>query len=93
MNFVAFVRNIRCGSRGNGHRISITEGARAPLWPLMRGAWSGDMLSRKNVLDFNALKCQSLGFRVFRIGYWPGFKVKAWKIYFHFLKVIHFSKV
>ena len=56
----------------------------------MRGAWSGDMLPRKNVLDFNALKCHSLGFRVSRTGYWPGFKVKAWKIYFRFLKVIQF---
>ena len=51
------------------------------------------MLPRKNVLDFNARKCHSLRFRVFRTGYWPGFKVKAWKIYFHLLKVIHFSKV
>ena len=43
----------------------------------MRGARSGDMLPRKNVLDFNALKCHSLGFRFFRTGYWPGFKVKV----------------
>ena len=51
------------------------------------------MLLRKNVLDFNAPNCHYQGFRVFRTGYWPGFKVKAWKIYIHFLKLIHFSKV
>ena len=43
----------------------------------MKGARSGDMLPRKNVLDFNTAKCHSPGFRVFQTGYWPGFKVKA----------------
>ena len=42
------------------------------------------MLPRKNVLDFNAVKCHSPGFRVFRTGHWPGFKVKAPKIYYNF---------
>ena len=59
----------------------------------MRGARFGDMLPREKVLDFNALKCHSLRFRVFWTGYWPGFKVKAWKIYFYFLNVTHLSKV
>ena len=58
--------------------------------PLMRG--SGNMLPWKNVLDFNPLKSHSLAFRVFRTGYWPGFKIKARKIYLHLEKVIHFSK-
>ena len=35
---------------------------------------SGDIQPGKKDLDFNSLKCHSLGFRVFRTGYWPGFK-------------------
>ena len=48
------------------------------------------MLPRKNVLDFNPLRSHSLGFRVFRTGYWPGFKIKALKI--SFLKSYPFLK-
>ena len=64
----------------------------AKTWPSNEGG-PGTCYPGKNVLDFNPLKSHSLGFRVFRTGYWPGFKNKAWKFYFHFEKVIHFSKV
>lgn len=47
----------------------------------------------EKVMDFNPQKCQSLRFRVFREGHFRGFKIKAWKIYYYFLKVIHFPKV
>lgn len=60
---------IRQGSRESAGYFSITEATKA--WPF-------------NVLDLNSLKCHSLGFRDFRTGRWPGFKIKAWKMYFNF---------
>ena len=50
---------IRHGSRKAGERFSITEAAKAR--PSKGGGGSGDMLPRKNVLNFNPLKCHSLG--------------------------------
>ena len=64
------------GSRENGDRVSTTEAAKAR--PSNEGG-PGTCYPGKNVLDFNLLKCHSLCFRVFRTGYWPGFKIKAWK--------------
>ena len=43
---------LRCRSRENGDRFYITDGAKAP--PSNEGTRSGNILSRKNVLDFNA---------------------------------------
>ena len=66
---------IRRGSGGNGDRFSITERAKAP--PYKEGGQVQGHATPQKRLDFNAVKCHFPGFRVFRTGYWPGFKVKA----------------
>ena len=44
-------------------------------------------------LDFNPLKCHSLGFPVFRTGYLPSFNINNWKIYCYFKKLSIFESL
>lgn len=47
----------------------------------MRGV-RGHATSEKRFGFYTPLECHSLSFQVFLTGYWPGFKLMAWKIYF-----------